>query len=530
MIKKLPFSLLLLLCGSVLHAEVSFERLSEPEKEPGNWLHYSGNYQSHRFSQLDQINRSNAGDLVVQWVYQVRQRGIVETTPLFVDGILYLTEPTGAVVALDGATGKVLWRWSRPAPEEAKHIGFPRVNRGVAILDNTLFLGTLDARLVALDANSGDERWDVEVADNDLGHALTAAPLAIEGKVIVGTAGGEAGIRGFVDAYDAKTGERLWRFWTIPAEGEPGHETWGGDSWKSGAAATWTTGSYDPELDLLYWAIGNPGPDWNGDLRPGDNLYSCSVVALDPATGEMKWYFQFTPHDVHDWDANQMLVLVDREYDGRPRKLLTMANRNAFYYVLDRESGEFLHAASYVKQTWAERIDANGRPVVLPNTSPTYEGNLVYPSLQGATNWYAPSYDPRSGTFFVPAREMGAYYYKSDIDFEPGQPFLGGGQRALSGDQAYGAIRALDVLTGERKWEFRLRTPPRSGLMATAGDLVFGSSNEGNVFALDSETGEALWSFQTGSRIAMNPMSFSVEGEQRVVIASGGAIFVFGLP
>lgn len=513
-----------------LSAQVTYERLTKADSEPGNWLHYSGNYSSHRFSLLDQIHRGNVASLKVDWVYQMAAPGLVETTPLAVDGIVYITEPLGAVVAVDGATGKTLWRWSRPVADDVVHIGFPRVNRGVAILDETLFVGTLDAYLYALDAKSGAERWHAYVADNSLGHALTAAPLAVDGKVIIGTAGGEAGIRGFVDAYDAETGERAWRFWTIPGEGEPGNETWGGDSWRSGAAATWLSGSYDPELELIYWAIGNPGPDWNGDVRPGDNLYSCSVVALRPDTGELVWYFQFTPHDTHDWDSNQILVLVDAEYDGRPRKMLAIANRNAFYYLLDRENGDFLHASSYVKQTWAERIDDDGRPIVLPDTDPTEEGNLIYPSLQGATNWYSPSYDPTNGLFVVPAREMGAIYYKSDVEYEPGRPFMGGGQRALSGDQAYGAIRALDVLSGETKWEFRLRTPPRSGVMATAGNLVFASSNEGNIFALDSLTGEALWSFQSGARVVSNPMSFLAEGRQRIAVSSGGALFVFGLP
>jgi alcohol dehydrogenase (cytochrome c) len=518
------------LVGSIsVAAQVPYERLVRTDSEPHNWLHYSGNYASHRFSALDQIHRGNASRLKVAWVFQSRQPGPVEVTPLVVDGVMYTTEPLGSVVALDVRTGRSLWRWSRPV-SKALHIGFPRVNRGVAILDETVYIGTLDAWLFALDARSGAERWSTHVADNATGHAITAAPLAIDGKILVGISGGEAGIRGFVDAFDAKTGELAWRFWTIPGPGEPGHDTWGGDSWKTGAAATWLTGSYDPELNLVYWGLGNPGPDWNGDARPGDNLYSCSIVALDAETGELQWHFQNTPHDVHDWDSNQIVMLADIEFDGRLRKVIVNANRNAFYYVLDRETGEFLHASSYAKQTWAEAIDENGRPIVLPNTSPTEEGNLVWPSLQGATNWYSPTYDPGRQIVVVPVREMGAYYYKSDVDYEPGKAFTGGGQRALSGDQAYGAVRALDVGTGELKWEFRLKSPLRAGLMSTAGGLVFGGDNEGNLFALDSDTGEALWSLQTGGQSRTNPMSYAVDGNQFVAIATGSSLFVLGLP
>lgn len=294
-------------------SQVPFERLVNAAAEPGSWLTYSGTYASHRYAALHGIHRGNVATLRPVWTYQVRTPGLVETTPLVADGVMYLTEPPSNVTALDAATGRVLWRWERPMPRDLRTIGFPRVNRGVAILGETLFVGTLDGWLVALDAGSGAVRWETHVADNALGHSLTLAPLAIDGKVVVGTSGGEAGIRGFVDAYDAETGALAWRFWTIPGPGEPGNDTWGGDSWEHGAGATWLTGSYDPELDLVYWGIGNPGPDWNGDVRPGDNLYTCSLVALDARTGELRWHFQFTPHDTHDWDANQIPVLVDAE-------------------------------------------------------------------------------------------------------------------------------------------------------------------------------------------------------------------------
>ena len=508
---------------------VPYQRLVHSDSEPANWLTYSGSYMSHRFSALDQINKENVADLAPVWVYQVKNPGLIETTPLVVDGVMYLTEPPSNVAALDAGTGRTLWRWTRPMPAGVKNIGFPRVNRGVAVLDDQVFVGTLDGYLIALDAGSGSVRWEVEVADNQTGHSITMAPLAIDGKLIVGISGGETGIRGFVDAYDAATGERLWRTWTIPGPGEPGNDTWGGDSWRSGAGATWLTGSFDPDLNLLYWGIGNPGPDWNGDVRPGDNLYTASVMALDADTGELRWHFQYTPHDTHDWDANQIQVLLDDDWEGEPRKLLVTANRNAFYYVLDRETGEFLHGVEYAKQTWSEGLDENGRAIVIPGTEPSYKGTLVWPSLQGSTNWFSPSYSPLTGGFYVAVREMGAVYYKQDVDFEPGQPFLGGGEQRLDGDQAQGWVYALDALTGERRWQFNLLSPPWSGVMATGGGLVFGGSQEGNIFALDADTGEPLWSFYVGAATRTNPMSYAHLGKQYVVMSGGYGVFVFGL-
>jgi alcohol dehydrogenase (cytochrome c) len=363
---------------------------------------------------------------------------------------MYVTEPPTVVTALDLRTGRPLWNWTRTLPKDLQTIGFGRVNRGVAALGDMLYVGTLDAHLVALDAKSGAVRWDTEVADYKTGHCITLAPLAIDGKIITGISGGEAGIRGFIDAYDAKTGKRLWRFWTIPGEGEPGNETWHKkDSWKTGGGSTWVTGSYDPELKLIYWGVGNPGPDWNGDPRPGDNLYTGALVALEAETGKLRWHFQYTPHDTHDWDATEIPVLLDAVVRGKPRKVVAMANRNAFYYLHDRETGEFLHGSVYAKQTWAKGLDDSGRPIVLPNTAPSVEGTLVWPSLQGATNWFSPSYDAGRKQFYVAVREMGAYYYKGEAEYRPGAAFTGGGERALSGDDAYGAVRALDVATGK---------------------------------------------------------------------------------
>lgn len=508
---------------------VPFERLVDAASEPHNWFTYSGTYAAERFSLLDQIDRDNVADLRVEWVYQTAP-GLVETTPVVVDGIMYLTEPPSTVTALDARTGRRLWRWDANVPSQTLNIGFPRVNRGVAVLDSTVYVGTLDARLVALDAESGVERWSTVVADNAIGFAMTGAPLAIDGAIVVGVAGAEAGIRGFLDAYDPASGERIWRTYIVPEPGEPGSETWEGNAWEHGGGSTWLTGSYDPELNLIYWGTGNPAPDWNGDVRPGDNLYTCSLIAVDADTGEMRWHFQFTPHDVHDWDATEIPVLVDLEWEGVPRKLVVMANRNAFYYVLDRESGEFLHGQEYSKQTWAEGLDENGRPIVLPDTEPTAEGTLVWPSLQGATNWFSPSYSPMTELLYVPVRHMGAIYYKAAAEYEPGRPYMGGGEQALAGDDAWGYVKALDVRTGELRWEHRVLSPLWNGVMATAGGVVFGATNEGNFFALDADSGALLWDFQAGAPARSNPSAFALDGRQRVVMHAGNAVFVLSLP
>jgi alcohol dehydrogenase (cytochrome c) len=463
------------------------------------------------------------------WLYQTSSGGELETSPIVADGLMYVTEPPATVTALDVKAGRPVWSWSRPMPKDLRTLGFPPTNRGLAVLGENVYVGTLDNHVVALDAASGAVRWDVQIAENSLGYCITAAPLAIDGKIIVGVSGGEAGVRGFLDALDAETGERLWRFWTIPGPGEPGHETWSGDAWKTGGGATWLTGSYDPELDLLYWGVGNPAPDWNGGVRPGDNLYTCSLIALDAKTGRLKWHFQFTPHDVHDWDANQIPILVDAEVDGRTRKLVVMANRNAFYYVLDREVGTFLLASQYSKQTWAKEIDERGRPLVLPGTEPTEEGTLVWPSLQGATNWFSPAYSPKTRLLYVAVREMGSYYYKAEAEYKPGDYFMGGGERALDGDEAAGAIRAIDITTGKTVWDFRQHSPPWAGVLATAGGLVFAGAEEGNFFALDASTGEPRWHFQTGGGVRANPIAFEIEGRQHIAVAAGKAILVFGL-
>lgn len=517
----------MVLYGVLVWGQAPFGRIVDSAKEPQNWMTYSGNYAGHRHSLLEQITPANVGGLKVKWMYQYPNRRTA-VSPIVVDGVMYVTGVHMAA-ALDARTGRELWKWERPVPADLQTIGFGRTNRGAAILGDTLYVGTLDAHLVALDAKSGIVRWETKVADYKVGYCITVAPLALRDKIVVGISGGEAGVRGFLDAYEAGTGKRAWRFWTVPAPGEEGNETWGGDSWKTGAGATWVTGSYDPELNLVYWGTGNPGPDWNGDNRPGDNLFTCSFVALDADTGKKKWHFQFTPHDVHDWDATHVPVLIDGEINGRKRKLVVNANRNGFYYVLDRETGEYLLGTQYATQTWAEGLDEKGRPKVKPGTDPSEQGTLVWPSLQGSTNWFSPSYSGKTGLLYVPVREMGAIYYKREAEYRVGTFFAGGGERPLSGDQAWGAVRALDALTGKKRWEFKLKQPTWAGVLSTAGGVVFGGTEEGYFFALDALEGKALWYINVGGAVAANPVSFSVDGEQRVAVAADRVLVVFGL-
>ena len=510
-------------------AQVSYERILDAASEPGSWLMYSGSYGAQRYSMLDQIHRDNVDQLQVAWSYQVRSTQKFEVSPLVVDGVMYITEAPSDATALDLRTGRPLWSYRRSLPQGIVTC-CGQVNRGVALLDDQVFLGTVDAHLVALDARTGRVRWDVEVAEHTEGYSITVAPLALNDKIIVGISGGEYGIRGFLDAYDPKTGERLWRFWTVPGPGEPGHDTWSGDSWERGGAPTWVTGAYDPELNLLYWGTGNPGPDFIGEVREGDNLYSESLIALDPDTGELKWYFQFLPHDLHDYDSTQIPVLLDAEFGGEPRKLLLFPNRNGFYYVLDRVTGEFLVGKQFARQTWAFGLDENGRPIENPASVPSREGALVYPDDDGAANWYSPTYSPQTNLIYQNVREKGATYYLADATYEPGKIYMGASRRTVTGEDPKGFLRALDPLRGDLVWEIEVHSPPWAGLMSTAGGLVFSGTMEGDFFAADAQTGDVLWRFQTGGPIYANPISYLSEGRQFITIAAGSALFNFALP
>jgi len=511
-----------------LFGQVTHERILNAHREPGNWLTYSGNFAGHRFSPLKQINDQNVAKLQPAWVYQANSLQKFETSPIVVDGVMYISEAPSHVTALDTKTGRPLWRYRRTLADDMR-VCCGQVNRGVAVLGDLVYVGTIDAHLVALDAKTGSVRWDVVVADYKAGQSITVAPLALKDKVIIGIAGGEYGIRGFLDAYDARTGKRAWRFWTVPTAGDPEAKTWAGESYRNGSAATWVTGAYDPETNLIYWGTGNPGPDWNGDVRAGDNLYSDCLLALDADTGKLKWYFQFTPHDVHDWDATEVPVLIDAEVRGRPRKLVLFPNRNAFYYVLDRTTGEFLMGKPYAKQTWAKGLDDSGRPILVEGTAPTVEGTKVWPSVAGANNWYSPSYSPDTKLLYIAAREAGSVYFFGKAEFKLGEQYNGGGFRSIPGEEEWGAIRALHPTTGEVAWEHRLFTPPYAGVLSTAGNLVFGATNEGQIFALQASTGKPLWRFQGGGTVRSNPMSYTSEGQQYIAMTLGNSLYVFHL-
>jgi alcohol dehydrogenase (cytochrome c) len=531
----------LLALASNVSAQVSSERLQHPEREPENWLTYSGSYSSQRYSALDQITQGNAKNLELKWVFQARSLEKFETTPLVVDGTMYLTEPPNNVVALDAKSGRVLWIYEHKPSADAR-LCCGKVNRGLAILGDTLFMGTIDGRLLAIDSKGGKLLWNIEVGDPKAGYAITHAPLVVKNSVLLGVSGGEYGIRGFIAAFDAATGKEKWKFNTIPGPGEPGHETWKGDSWKHGGAPAWLTGSYDPSLNLIYWGVGNPGPDWNGDDRNGDNLYSDCVIALDADTGKLKWHFQFTPHDEYDYDAVQVPVLVDSEWDGTPRKLMMWANRNGFFYVLDRATGQFLWGSPFVKVTWATGLDTNGRPMPAPGASPTREGVKVYPGNQGGTNWFSPSYSPRTKLFYIPAwSDYFSVFTKTSGEYDEGRIFLGGFPRSAipmlqrgplqtsTEADGYGTFLAINPTTGEKKWEFKMKDVMDGGLLTTASDLLFGGGREGFFYALDANNGTVLWQASLGGIISSVPITYKAGGSQFVSVAAGHALFVFGL-
>ena len=508
---------------------VTFARLNRSSAEPWNWLSYWGDLRGTHYSGLKEVTPTNAGSLKNAWTHQLGG-DTVETTPIVVDGLMFVTGPLSNVTALDARTGQTVWKYTRRLPPVASHCTV-MTNRGVAVLGDRVYVATLDMHLVALDAKSGNIIFDVEQDDYRKGWSNTHAPLAIDGKIIVGVTAGECALTGFIDAFDAATGKKLWRTYTTPQKGDPNRKTWEPESSADfGGVPTWMTGTYDADTKTLFWTTGNPGPDYDGSVRGGDNLYSCSVLALDSETGRMKWWFQYTPHDVHDWDGTQTPVLIDGVVRGKPRKLLVTAQRNAFYYVLDRETGEFLTGQAFAKQTWAKGLDDKGRPIVLPNTTPTPEGNHVCPDAAGAANWGSPSYDPSTGFFLVSAREACAVYTSVTKDPEPGKGFTGG-DALVDENGSPGAVRALDALTGAIKWNFPVEHGASStGVLATAGGVAFASSNDGNLIALDARTGRYLWHYYTGARIVASPMSYAVGGRQHVAIAAQSAIMVFALP
>jgi PQQ-dependent dehydrogenase (methanol/ethanol family) len=510
---------------------LSFDRLTSAGREPQNWLTYWGSYAAEHFSELAQIDRRNVSRLQAKWAVPMPGGSPIEATPLVIDGVMYTSGPPGDVYALDARSGLEIWRFHRQQ-ERVNPFQINPYNRGVAVLGRRVFVATLDDNLIALDARSGRVLWEQRIADTMEGYTMTGAPLALDDKVIVGISGGEMGIRGFIAAYDARDGHPLWRFDTIPGPGQPGHETWSGDSWKTGSGATWLTGSYDAQLRLLYWTVGNPGPDFNPVDRQGDNLYTCSVLALDPDTGRLVWHYQISPHDSHDWDSEEDLILAEEPIDGRPRKVLLHADRNGFFYTLDRATGQFISAVPFVRQSWNKGFEPNGRPIIDPASEPTPEGHRISPGV-GGTNFQAPSYDSIHHALYLSFldAEGGSSYQAAQ--YKRGQIFTGAhfSVPMPSAVEPVQGVMALDTLTGRKLWTFPVpRVSLQAGVLATRGDVVFAATAEGNLLGLDAHTGKSLWHFQTGGPILAAPMSYSVDGTQFIAIAAGNTLYSFALP
>ena len=512
-------------------AGVPFEEIAQPK--PGTWPTYDGNQSGNRFSPLDQINTSNVQHLAPKWMFTISGAPrALEATPIVVDGVMYITSVNEAY-GLDAGSGREIWHYSRPRTQGLAGDAASGINRGVAVLGDRVFMVTDNAHLIALHRATGNLLWDVEMGDSRQNYGATGAPLVVNDLVISGVSGGDEGIRGFVDAYRASTGARVWRFWTVPAPGEPGSETWIGRAIEHGCAATWLTGTYDPGARLLYWPTGNPCPDYNGDERKGDNLYSASVVALDPDTGKLRWHYQFTPHDLHDWDANETPVLVDTLFGGQPRKLMLQGNRNGFFYVLDRLTGKVLLAEPFVKNvTWASAIGPDGRPKLLPGNDPTLEGQRVCPAVAGAANWTSTAFSPLTQLFYLFADESCSIYAKNDQWWEAGKSFYGGATHRVPGDNTTGkSLKAIDVQTGKTRWEIPAIGGGilASGLMATAGGLLFYGDGSGAFVAADAKNGTRLWHFNTSQRWKAGPMTYTVDGKQYIGVAAGSTILAFGL-
>jgi len=541
--------------GTRVEGPVTYDRLLRADREPHNWLTYSGNYSGHRYSPLTQINRTNVKYLQLKWSYHPlyaknsNAQNKMENTPLVVDGIMY-TGTALEAVALDAVTGRQYWKLARPLDPKAYYNAY-EVNKGMAIAGDTLFWATVDCHLLAIDVKTGKVIWDKLLADFKKGYQYNVAPLVIRDMVLLGPATNEAGANCWVAAYDVKTGKEIWRFDTAPnSADDPAAKTWVADSWKHGGSPIWNGGSYDPETNLTFWGTGNPNPGWNGDIRtPADNLYSDSVVALDADTGKLKWYYQFTPGDEYDWDSTQVPVLVDMVWQGKPRKLMLWANRNGFFYALDRVTGQFLTAKAFVYQTWNDGFDETGRPIKNPKFWPKPMGGIVVnPGTQGGTNWYPPSYSPRTGLFYIPTWEnSGGRSAKYPVpEWVEGQRYTGstpppgtvttGGRASRppasyrKEEEGYGAIRALDPKTGDKKWDFKMVNYTESGVLSTAGDLVFAGGMDGTFVSLDAKTGELLWHVNLGGPNASGPISYAVDGKQYVVGTGMGSMFVFALP
>jgi len=510
--------------------EVSREALAA-QPIGANWLSYNGDYTGRRFSSLDQIHPRNVGQLRAQWVFHASNSNSLEVTPVVFDGLMFVTSANDAF-ALDAQTGRSIWHYSRPVTEGLIDDAAQHHNRGVAILGARIYMETDNAHLLCLDARSGHLLWDVPYAEGNKNYGATSAPLIVKGKVLVGTSGGDDGVRGFVAAYDADTGKLAWRLWTIPGPGEFGNASWPGELYKRGGGTTWMPGTYDPELNTIYWGTSNPSPDFDGGPRPGDDLYTDCVLALDPDTGKLKWYFQFTPHDLFDYDATETPVLIDASYDGQPRKLLVEANRNGYFYMLDRTNGKFLTAFPFVENlNWAKGIDTQGRPI-RTGLQPTAQGTRMCPGFSGATNWYSPSYNPSTRLFYFLAEENCDLYFLKPQEFSEGKTYYSTGVRHSPGDHSRKILLAYGLESGKPAWRYPQVGSGHSsgGTMTTAGGLLFFADDAQSFEAVDAQTGKPLWHFNTGQGMHASPMSYAVNSRQYVAIAAGSDIFSFALP
>jgi len=503
--------------------------LAQPVSD--DWTSYNGDYSGQRYSRLDQVTTANVHELRAAWVFHPGNSQMLEATPVVVRGVMFLTSANDTF-ALDARTGRALWHYQRPISSGLLDDAAAHKSRGVAVWKNFVYTETDDAHLLCLDARSGNLLWDVGYAEKEKHYGATSVPLVVNGKVIVGTSGGDSGVRGFIEAYDAMTGKLLWHLWTIPGPGEFGSSSWPGNSYLYGGATTWMPGTYDPELNTLYWTTSNAAPDFVGDTRPGDDLYTACVLAIDPDTGELKWHFQFTPHDVYDYDANQTPVLVDITESGKVQKLLAQANRNGFFYILDRTNGRFLKATRFVeKLNWAKDIDQTGRPI-LSGRIPTSQGTYICPGINGATNWHSPSYDPEKRLFYVMALENCNVYFADPQPFKVGETYYNTGTKMPPADRSQKVLVALSVPEGKIVWRYPQAGPGNSwgGTLATLSGLVFFGDDSGSFEAVEGRTGRPLWHFHMGQNIHASPMTYELNGIQYVAIAAGSDVFAFSLP
>jgi alcohol dehydrogenase (cytochrome c) len=496
-----------------------------------DWTSYNGGMAGSRYSALSQITKNNVPSLAPKWMFSLRNTNNLQVTPIVSEGVMYVTS-ANECYAIDAGSGREIWHYQRPRTKGLIGNAAGGVNRGASVAGDRLFMVTDHAHLIALNKFTGALLWETEMADWHQNYNATGSPLPIDNLVVTGTSGGDEGVRGFVAAFDQATGKEVWRWWTTPNRGEPGSETWQGKGLDHPAGTTWMTGTYDPSLGLIYWTVGNPGPDLIGDDRLGDNLYTDSVVALDAKTGAMKWHFQFTPHDVWDYDAEETPALVDTTWQGQPRKLLVQANRNGYFYVLDRTNGKFLSGWQFVKNvTWASGLDANGRPMRVPNMEPTLEGRRVCPSLDGASNWYSTSFNPATSLYYVQTNDKCGIFTKVPADWEAGKGFMGG-SFAPAPEPAQRLLRAIDVRNGKTIWELPQTGTVNSwgGVLSTASGVVIFGEDSGALMAADASTGKPLWSFQTNALWKASPMTYMFDNKQYVAVAAGSNIIAFGLP